>query len=199
MKVGLSEWPPDCWVPVVYSRNFSGRGVECLAALLLNQLEGAPISLVWLFEHFGHLPGLGGLQDSLPSYLYHLLLAVNCRCNWQLLIECLNNSKDCWSVFTVITMNCYCLSGFWFLFCFLFWLSFYCWWLMLMLLIDWLWQCLVYLQSTVWTCILRSIVLLWHHSTFQNWLFNKPYMKSCLFVSFRESTLRSVLCSRLVW
>ena len=58
---------------------------SALAALLLNQLEDAPISLVWLFEHSGHLPGLGGLRDSLSSYLCYLLLAVNCRCNYQLL------------------------------------------------------------------------------------------------------------------
>ena len=29
VKVGLREWPPDCKVPVVHSRNFSSRGVEC--------------------------------------------------------------------------------------------------------------------------------------------------------------------------
>ena len=58
---------------------------SALAALLLNQLEDAPIGSVWLFEHSGHLPGIGGLQDSLPSYLCYLLLAVNCRCDYQLL------------------------------------------------------------------------------------------------------------------
>ena len=75
---------------------------------------------------------LGGLRDSLPSYLYHLLLAVNCRCNWQLLIKCLNHFKDCWSVLTVITMNCYCLAGFWFFF----WFWFLFWLLSLLLMID---------------------------------------------------------------
>ena len=47
----------------------------------------------------------------------------------------------------------------------------------------------VCLQCSVWTCVLHSIVLLWHHSSFQYQFLNKPYMKSCLFVSFHGSTL----------
>ena len=42
--------------------------------------------------------------------------------------------------------------------------------------------------GSVWTCMLCFIVLLWHHSRFQLQFLNKPYMKSCLFVSFRGST-----------
>ena len=85
----------------------------------------------------------------------------------------LSCSEYCWSVLTVITMNCYCLAGLFLL------LSVLLVFMLLVLLIDWLWQCLVYLHSTVWTCVLHSIALLWHHSAFQNWYLNKPYMKSC--------------------
>ena len=73
---------------MVYSRNFSSRGVECPHSpppKPAGPKLDAPISSVWPFEHSGHLLGLGGLRDSLPSYLCYLSLAVNCRCNYQLL------------------------------------------------------------------------------------------------------------------